>query len=105
MPDNESLFYREIQDNRVCLGSLSHKEAIHFCYPSGIYGKQFLPWLKAKGVISATTCDVGFAMSRRNSLLLPRFVDTSGRSGLDFESWLTGIGDLLAIRRTTRPAD
>jgi len=61
-------------------------------------------------VISATTCDTGLATPRKDSLLLPRFVDTSGRSGLDFESWLTGVGDLLAIRRPARqkyvsPAD
>jgi len=110
MPNDQSLFRREIADNRACLQRVSGKEAVHFCYPSGIYGRQFLPWLKAEGVISATTCDTGLATPRKDSLLLPRFVDTSGRSGLDFESWLTGVGDLLAIRRPARqkyvsPAD
>ena len=89
---------------------MSQKDAIHFFYPSGLYGQQFLPWLKAEGVISATTCDAGLATSRSNALLLPRFVDTTGRSGLDFESWLTGVGDWLAIHRAARqkyisPAD
>jgi peptidoglycan/xylan/chitin deacetylase (PgdA/CDA1 family) len=102
MPNDQSLFRREIADNRACLQRVSGKEAVHFCYPSGIYGRQFLPWLKAEGVISATTCDTGLATPRKDSLLLPRFVDTSGRSGLDFESWLTGVGDLLAIRRPAR---
>ena len=102
MPKDQSLFRREIIDNRTCLQSASQHEAVHFCYPSGVYGQEFLPWLKAEGVISATTCDVGLATSRKDSLLLPRFVDTSGRNGLDFESWLTGVGDLLAIRRIGR---
>jgi peptidoglycan/xylan/chitin deacetylase (PgdA/CDA1 family) len=101
MPTDQSLFQRELKDNRACLQSVS-PQAVHFCYPSGVYGQQFLPWLKAAGVISATTCDVGLATSRKDSLLLPRFVDTSGRNGLDFESWLTGVGDLLAIRRIAR---
>ncbi|HYW98209.1 MAG TPA: polysaccharide deacetylase family protein [Candidatus Elarobacter sp.] len=99
MPTDQSLFQREIKDNRACLQRVSQHEAVHFCYPSGVYDQQFLPWLKAAGVISATTCDVGLATSRKDSLLLPRFIDTSGCNGLDFESWLTGVGDLLAIRR------
>src|SRR5712691_11022137 len=70
--------------------------------PSGFYCQQFLPWLKAEGVISATTCDTGLATYRSDALLLPRFIDTTGRSGLEFESWLTGVGDLLAIRRRAR---
>jgi peptidoglycan/xylan/chitin deacetylase (PgdA/CDA1 family) len=102
MPRDQVLFRREIKDNRACLQSVSLPGAVHFCYPSGVYGEQFLPWLKAEGVISATTCDVGLATSRKDSLLLPRFIDTSGRNGLDFESWLTGVGELLAIRRTAR---
>jgi len=110
MPKDESLFQKEIEDNRACLRGVSQKEAVHFCYPSGFYSQQFLPWLKAEGVISATTCDTGLATSRSNALLLPRFIDTTGRSGLDFESWLTGVGDWLAIRRAARqkyisPAD
>ena len=110
MPKDESLFQKEIQDNRACLRAVSQKEAVHLCYPSGLYFQQFLPWLKAEGVISATTCDTGFATSRSNALPLPRFIDTTGRSGLEFESWLTGVGDWLAIRRAARqkyisPAD
>jgi len=110
MPNDEFLFQKEIEENRTCLRGMSQKDAVHFCYPSGFYGQQFLPWLKAEGVISATTCDTGFATSRTNALLLPRFVDTSGKSELDFESWLTGAGDFLAIRRAAQqkyipPAD
>src|SRR5438128_5426498 len=60
MPKDESMFQKEIQDNRACLRAMSQKDAIHFCYPNGLYGQQFLPWLKAEEVISATTCDTGF---------------------------------------------
>jgi len=30
---------------------------------------------------------------------LPRVVDVSGRTPIEFESWLTGAGSLLAFRR------
>ena len=102
MPKDKSLFQKEIEDNRACLRGVSQKEAVHFCYPSGFYCQQFLPWLKAEGVISATTCDTGLATYRSDALLLPRFIDTTGGSGLDLESWLTGVGDLLAVRRRAR---
>jgi hypothetical protein len=49
--------------------------------------------------VSATTCDAGLAERESDSLLLPRYVDHQGRTQLDFESWVTGVGDLLAVRR------
>jgi hypothetical protein len=42
------------------------------------------------------------SVSIRSDALLLRFIDTTGRSELDFESWLTGVGDWLAIRRAAR---
>ena len=96
-PINEILFRKEIQDNRR---SLHSDEAIHFCYPSGVYRPEFLPWLQAEGVVSATTCDSGLATSRTNALLLPRLVDASARSPIEFEAWLAGVPCLLGFRKT-----
>ena len=76
--------------------------AVHFCYPSGVYEEQFLTWLEEENVVSATTCDMGLASSRSNKLLLPRVVDVSRRTPIEFESWLSGLGDLLALRRKAR---
>jgi peptidoglycan/xylan/chitin deacetylase (PgdA/CDA1 family) len=98
-PEDERLFRREIQDNRVRLRDWTGVEARHFCYPSGVYREQFFPWLQQENVISATTCDAGLATASSNALLLPRFVDSQNRSEIDFESWLSGVGDLLAFRR------
>jgi peptidoglycan/xylan/chitin deacetylase (PgdA/CDA1 family) len=98
-PVDEALFRKEIRDNRCWLQELTKSRAIHFCYPSGVYEAKFLPWLQAENVVSATTCDAGLVTSRSNPLLLPRFVDTSARSAIAFESWLTGVGSLLALRR------
>lgn len=98
-PTDEALFRQQIQDNRRRLQELTKSSAVHFCYPSGLYQLEFLPWLQAEKVVSATTCDAGLATSRSNSLLLPRLVDTSARSAIEFESWLVGVGSWLAFRR------
>jgi peptidoglycan/xylan/chitin deacetylase (PgdA/CDA1 family) len=97
-PLDEQLFRKEIRDNRESLAGLV-EPAVHFCYPSGIYREEFLPWLDAAGVVSATTCDAGLVTRDANALLLPRLVDSSGRSAVEFESWLSGIGALLAFRK------
>lgn len=101
-PEEEELFRREIQDNRQCIQELISTEAVHFCYPSGVYRPKFLPWLKKEGVVSATTCDPGLATPHSESLLLPRFIDNQRRTQIDLESWITGVGDLLAVRRAAR---
>jgi peptidoglycan/xylan/chitin deacetylase (PgdA/CDA1 family) len=98
-PEDEALFRKEIQDNRTAIQHLIGTQPVHFCYPSGEYRPEFLPWLQKELVVSATTCDAGLAARQTESLLLPRFVDHQNRSELDFESWITGVGDLLAVRR------
>jgi peptidoglycan/xylan/chitin deacetylase (PgdA/CDA1 family) len=98
-PEEETLFRGEIRENRDRIRSLTGTEATHFCYPSGVYRLEFLEWLNKENVVSATTCDAGLVNRHANPLLLPRFVDTSGRTQLEFESWLSGVGSLLAVRR------
>jgi len=101
-PEQEDLFRREIQDNRKCIQEFIAKDAVHFCYPSGVHRLGFLPWLEKERVVSATTCDVGLATCDSNSLLLPRYIDNQTRTPIDFESWITGVGDLLAVHRAAR---
>jgi peptidoglycan/xylan/chitin deacetylase (PgdA/CDA1 family) len=98
-PEDEALFRKEIQENRSTIQKATATEPVHFCYPSGVYHPAFLPWLRKENVVSATTCDVGLAGRRSESLLLPRFIDHQNRTQLEFESWITGVGDLLAVRR------
>ncbi len=98
-PGDESLFRREIRDNRARIQSLVSSTAVHFCYPSGVYRPEFLGWLRDEQMASATTCDAGLASRRTETLLFPRFIDNQNRTALDFESWLCGVGDLLAFRR------
>jgi peptidoglycan/xylan/chitin deacetylase (PgdA/CDA1 family) len=98
-PMDEALFRREIDDNRQRIQSIVGQRPTHFCYPSGVHRQEFVSWLKHEGVNSATTCDAGFARPGDNPFLLPRFVDTTGRTQVEFESWVSGIGALIALRR------
>lgn len=99
----EIQFRQEIRDNRSSLQSMLNGRATrHFCYPSGVYEPEFLPWLEAEDVISATTCDPGMASRASNPLLLPRFVDTTHVTSLEFEGWLSGAASLLPRRRRRR---
>ena len=97
-PRDEKLFEREIDDNLAVLQSLTRSRPTHFCYPSGDYDLMFLPWLAKKGVVTATTCDAGLASTRSNPLLLPRFIDTTIRTPLEFESWAAGVGMLMSAQ-------
>jgi peptidoglycan/xylan/chitin deacetylase (PgdA/CDA1 family) len=98
-PDEQVLFRREVSENRNRIRALTGTEATHFCYPSGVYRQEFLEWLNKENVVSATTCDAGLVNRKANLLLLPRLVDTSRRTQLEFEAWLSGVGSLLAVRR------
>jgi peptidoglycan/xylan/chitin deacetylase (PgdA/CDA1 family) len=104
MPLKEDLFRREIRDNREHIASVIGGDQKHFCYPSGAYRPEFIDWLAKEKIISATTCDTGFATADSDPLLLPRFVDTGGRTDLEFESWVNGIGHFLSRRRRARLA-
>src|SRR5579864_2507717 len=103
-PEDERLFRREIEDNRTYIRQLIGTQPVHFCYPLGVYRPVFLPWLQEESVASATTCDSGLATRDSESLLLPRFIDNQNRAQIEFESWATGVGDLLAFRRVARQA-
>jgi peptidoglycan/xylan/chitin deacetylase (PgdA/CDA1 family) len=98
-PVDAHAFHREIEDNRRVLAELTGKRTSHFCYPSGVYEPEFLPWLSSAGVVSATTCDTGIASQNTNPLLLPRLIDTMNISAVEFESWVSGAGAFLPLRR------
>lgn len=99
-PKDRDLFLREIADNRKSIVAMTGKAANHFCYPSGKYNAAFLPWLHEAGIVSATTCESGFATQTANPLLLPRVLDAGTLSQIEFEGWLTGISAALPRRRS-----
>ena len=94
-PMDRILFQQEITENRTKIEELTGRRARHFCYPSGVYRTEFLPWLSELGISSATTCDHGLAHPKTNPLLIPRFLDSPNVSPIEFESWLTGISAFL----------
>jgi len=99
-PMDRALFLREIEDNRKCIHAMTGVVPTHFCYPSGDYQPPFLPWLRECGVESATTCDPGIATRRSEPLLLPRLVDSSTLSPIEFQGWLSGLSDAIPRRMT-----
>jgi peptidoglycan/xylan/chitin deacetylase (PgdA/CDA1 family) len=99
VPLDEQLFIREINDNRQWLAAATGVEPKHFCYPSGQYRREFWPWLRAKQVASATTCDLGMATRSCDPLLLPRFLDSMRVTDTEFEAWLSGLSSFLPHRR------
>jgi hypothetical protein len=100
-PLDRDLFRREIEDNRRCIHEMTGSYPAHFCYPSGLYARRFLPWLDELGIKSATTCEVGFASRASNRLLLPRFLDNNTMAPIEFEAWLTGVS--IALPRRPAP--
>jgi peptidoglycan/xylan/chitin deacetylase (PgdA/CDA1 family) len=98
-PFDEELFSREIRDNRQRLAAMTGTEPNHFCYPSGEYRADFLPWLRAEHVVSATTCDRGIADRTCEPLLLPRMPDLMSMTDVEFEAWLAGVSAFLPHRQ------
>ncbi len=98
-PRDKSTFCHEVLENRRILEAQAGRPATHFCYPSGDVDPVFLPWLRELGVETATTGRVGLAKADGDVLLLPRFIDTMAQPEVVFESWLSGTGEMLNVRK------
>lgn len=100
VPVDARLFAKELLDNRERIQQLRPGTIPkHFCYPSGVTDERFLPWLREFGSVSATTCELGLAKRSTEVLMLPRLLDTSAVSSLEFLSWTEGISGLMPHRR------
>ena len=97
-PLQRELFLREIDDNRRRIEEITGRAAVHFCYPSGVTDAAFPPWLRERGVVTATTCVPGLAAPGADPMLLPRVVDHCNLSEVEIESWMAGLSQYL-IRR------
>ena len=101
-PEDHDLFIREIRDNRFRVERITGIPAVHFCYPSGVWRREFLPWLNEERVATATTCEPGLASIHSEKLLLPRLLDMSTLTSIEFEGWLAGVGSWLPRRASRR---
>jgi peptidoglycan/xylan/chitin deacetylase (PgdA/CDA1 family) len=96
-PDVDGLL-RDIRVNRDLITSITRRIPRHLCYPDGIYHASHLPYLRACGVETATTCDPGLAGTSAHPLLLPRFVDSEACSQATFNAWVTGVASWIPRR-------
>lgn len=96
------LFAREISDNRRSIAQVAAAPAVHFCYPVGFHLPEFAGFLKELGVQSAVTCEPGLAGGNTNRYLLPRFLDSTNVTPVEFTAWVSGLATCLPRRRQVR---
>lgn len=98
-PLDEGRYRAELTLNRARITAMTDTISRHFCYPSGTHKPQFEQWLAAEGVVSATTCEPGIATRTSDCLRLPRLLDHSTITDVEFDAWLCGLSALLPNRR------
>ena len=92
--------FAELEDNRRWITTYTAKEPRHFCYTGGFYLPVYPAYLNEYGMLSATTCKAGLCTAQTDPMLLPRLVDNTKLSDLEFRSWLEGAADVLPKRAT-----
>ena len=102
-PRDPKLFEREMSENRAALvrAGIPGDRLRHYCYPGGETRPELPGWLRAQGIVSATTCVPDIVHSGCDPLLVPRFIDTQSVTSLKFEAWLCGAAALLPKRERT----
>jgi peptidoglycan/xylan/chitin deacetylase (PgdA/CDA1 family) len=103
-PPEADVFVEDVLRNRDRIMEITGIQPTHLCYPSGVYHMSYLPALHREGVVSSTTCHPDLASRASNPLLLPRFVDTSAITDLEFEGWVSGVSSCLPRRPRRDPA-
>lgn len=97
-PDDEEAYRKEVRENRRVLASLTGETPRHFCYPSGNVRLRFARWLEREGVVSGTTDRAGVAGPDSRRMFLPRMLDHSGLSEVEFLAWTSGLARWLPRR-------
>lgn len=90
-PEDRSLVFKEIDENRALIREFSGKDPVHFCYPSGRYTPELMQWLREYGVASATTCKHALANRASDPMELPRLLDDSVLDQSRFSGALNGF--------------
>jgi hypothetical protein len=95
MLHDRRLLDEEISRNRKILSKVANGMLDHYCYPSGFFHSRQGAWLAALGIKSATTTQPGLNRLGESTFTLKRFVDSEGKSDLEFEAELCGLLDFL----------
>jgi peptidoglycan/xylan/chitin deacetylase (PgdA/CDA1 family) len=95
LPLDREAALREIEENRAVLEPLAGRRLVHFCYPSGFYRQEQLPWLAEAGIASGTTCIRGLNYQDTNWLELRRFLDGEDVSFIEFEAEISGFSEMM----------
>jgi peptidoglycan/xylan/chitin deacetylase (PgdA/CDA1 family) len=90
-PEDLGLMARELQDNSARIAEITGRRPVHFCYPSGVTRRRYLPLLEQNGFVSATTCQPNLASIQDDRYLVPRFVDHAGITKEQYGAWLSGM--------------
>ncbi len=94
-PSEEQSAIRELDENKSFLEPLVGKHLDHFCYPSGLWKPEQLPFLSKAGIKSATTCEPGLNYPSTHSHTLGRFLDSESIHHIEFEAEMSGYLELL----------
>lgn len=94
-PEDAEASLAEITDNRAILERIVSKPLRHFCYPNGEWSPAHFAVLRAAGIKSAVTCDLGLNDPGAEPLALKRFGDSEALSQIEFEAELCGIAEIL----------
>ena len=97
-PTDKGHAKEEIERNRSVLEPILNRSTCHFCYPSGDWSKLHWQVLEEVGIRSATTCDREFARRNDSRYSIPRILDDSRISALEFEAEMSGF--LVLLRRS-----
>ena len=88
----------DLQENRRVLAEVRAEPYVHFCYPSGLFYEEQIPWLRELGVESATTTRPGSNTGRTSLHQLDRYLDRDRQSELEFEAMVSGVYEVLSGR-------
>ena len=88
-------FKKDLIKNIQILNEVNKKKLIHFCYPSGIWDESYFKTLETLSIKTATTCDTGLVSPNFHPYKIPRLIDSSNMTLIQFEAEIAGVGCLL----------
>jgi peptidoglycan/xylan/chitin deacetylase (PgdA/CDA1 family) len=86
---------RELEENRASVEPAIGRRMADFCYPSGDWSPRHFAALERAGVETATTCEAGLVRGAHDPYALPRVLDDTRVSMIEFEAEVSGFSEIL----------